>query len=108
MVKCCQPFPIHSWVDPPHVCKPSPYLAFHFRDCQTCFCLPLTLSNFGLQISLIPGTSHPKRWSLSSPCHPTSKDFTFNSNPLNLTLTGKAEVCLHQNAVSSPLSKNCI
>jgi hypothetical protein len=34
----------------------------------------------------------------------SSKPFTLDSNPLNLTLTGKSDVLLHQNALSSPLS----
>jgi hypothetical protein len=33
---------------------------------------------------------------------------TLNFNPLNLALTGKAEVCLHRNALSSTLSNNFI
>jgi hypothetical protein len=52
---------------------------------------------------LVPGTFHPKRWSLSSAICPALKHFLSNSNPLNLALTWKAEVCLHQNALSSPL-----
>jgi hypothetical protein len=62
------------------------------------------LVHLRLLIFLIPGTFHPKRWSLSSPRCPASKHFPLNSDPLNLALTGKAEVCLHQNALSSPLS----
>src|ERR1700733_10502406 len=103
MLKRCQSFPIHSWVDLPHVCDTSSCLTSHFRDCQNSFCLLLTLSNLRSLIFLIPGTFHPKRWSLSYPCCPASKHFHLNSNPLNLALTGKAEVCIHQNALSSPL-----
>ena len=33
----------------------------HFRGCQDCFCLLLTLSNFGSPMLLIPGIFHPKR-----------------------------------------------
>jgi hypothetical protein len=106
MVKRCQSFPspIRSWVDLPHVCDTSNYLAFHFRGCQNCFRLLLTLSTLGSLISLIPGTFHPKRWSLSSPRCPASKHLCLNSDPLNLALTGKPAVRLHQNVLSSPLS----
>jgi hypothetical protein len=90
MVKRCQSFPIRSWIDLPHVCNSSPCMAFHFRDCQNCFCLLITLSTLRSPISLIPGTFHPKRWSLRSPCCPASKHFRLNSNPLNLALAGKA------------------
>ncbi len=55
-------------------------------------------------IYLIPGTFHPKRWPLPSPCCPVSEYFTLNSYPLNLALTGKPEVCLHQNDLLFPLS----
>src|SRR6266852_6048510 len=99
-----QPFPIPSWVDPPHVCDSSRWVALHFRHCQNCFCLPLTSSIFTFTIFLIPGTFHPKRWSISSPRCPASNVFPLNSDPLNLALIGKAEVCIHPNALSSPLS----
>src|SRR6266852_9848156 len=104
MVKYCQSFPIRSWVYLPPVYYTSYCLAFHFRDCQNCFCLLLTLSGFSSPKFLIPGIFHPKRWSPSSPCCPASERFPLNSSPLNLALTGKAEVCLHQNAPSSPPS----
>src|SRR6266849_218835 len=97
-------FPIRSWVDLHHVCETSRCMAFHFPDCQNCFCLLLTLSNLLSLVFLIPGTSHPKRWSLPSPCCPTSVFFPSNSNPVKLALAGKAQVCLHQNALSSLLS----
>src|SRR6266849_9679348 len=76
-------------------------MAFHFRDCQNYFVLLIVLSTFGSPISLIPGTSHLQRWSLSSPHCPASELFPLISY---LALTGEAEVCLHQNALSSPLS----
>ena len=60
-------FPIHSWVDLRHVCDTSTCLAFHFRDYQTFFCLPPTSFIFPLKIFLIPGTFHPRRWSLAFP-----------------------------------------
>src|SRR6266436_96983 len=101
-----QLFPIRSWVDLPHVCKPSNWMAFHFRDCQNCFCPLITLSPFTYTISPIPDTFHPKRWSLSSPCCPASMNFTLFSNPLNLALTRKPEVCPHQNALSSLIFTN--
>jgi hypothetical protein len=41
---------------------------FHFRDCQSFFCLLITLSTLGSPISPIPGTFRPRQWSLSSPC----------------------------------------
>src|SRR6266852_4744954 len=101
----CQSFPIRSWVDlPHHVCNPSTCMPLRFQDCQNCFCLPLTLSASRLLVFLTPGTFHPKRWSLSSPRCPASKHFTFYSDPLNLALTGKSEICLHQIALSFPLS----
>src|SRR6266852_1909863 len=99
-----QSFPIRSWVDLPLVCDPSSGLAFHFQDCQNYFCLLLTLSNLGSLIFLIPGTFHPKRWSLSSSRCPASKYFPLNSDPLNLALIWKVQICLHHNALSSPLS----
>ena len=72
--------------------------------------LLLTLSTFGSLVFLIPGTFHPRRWPLSSesPLCPASKYFALNSNPLNLALTRKAEVCLHQTALSSLLSTSFI
>src|SRR6266852_9853572 len=97
-------FPIPSWVDLPHTCETSPCVAFHSRDCQNFFCLLITLSDFSFLLSLIPGTFHLKRWSISSPHCPASSIFTLDSDPLNLALIGKAEVCLQPNALSSPLS----
>src|SRR6266567_8818136 len=70
-VKTCrtgQFLPIHSWVDLRHVCDTSPCIPFHFRDYRDYFCLPPTSSVFGLEIFLIPGTFHPRRWPLASPC----------------------------------------
>src|SRR6266849_2044485 len=81
------PFPIRSWVDLPHVCDTSTYLAFLFRDCQNHFFLLLTLSSLTLLIFLIPGTFHPKRSSLSSPRCPASEHFSLDSNPIILALT---------------------
>src|SRR6266852_1116164 len=104
MMKRCQSFPIRSWMDLPRVCNPAFCLAFHFRGCQDCFCLLRTLSPLGSLVFLIPGTSHLKRWLLSSPCCPASEHFPLNSNPLNLALIWKAEVNPHQNALSSLLS----
>jgi hypothetical protein len=92
-------------VDLPHVCDTSRWKAFHFRDCQICFCLLLTLSPLSLKRFLTPGTFHPKQWSLSSPCCPASKHFTLDSYALNLDLTGKPQVRLHRNVISSPPSK---
>jgi hypothetical protein len=47
-------------------------LSNHFRDYRNYFCLPLTSSIFTFTIfpitDPIPDTSHPKRWSLPSPC----------------------------------------
>ena len=87
-----------------HVWNTSPCMAFHFQDCQTCFCRLITLSTLRSPIFLIPGTFHPKRWSPPFALCPASKYFPLDSNHLDLTLTGKAEVCLHRNALSSPLS----
>src|SRR6266849_3476505 len=105
-VKRCQPFPfpIRSWVDLPHVCDSSRWMAFYFRECQICFHLPITLSTFRSTIFPIPDTFHPKRWSLSSPRCPTSKDLNFNSDRLSLALTGKPDVRLHQIVLSFPPS----
>jgi hypothetical protein len=97
------PAVIRSWMDLPRVCNSSPWIAFLFRDCPDYSCLLLTLSSFGSIMSLIPGTFHPKRWSISSPCCPASNHFSLNSNPLNLALTGKPDDRLHQNVLSSPL-----
>jgi hypothetical protein len=66
------------------------------------------LERLSSSIFLIPGTFHPKRWSLSSPRRPASKNFALDSDPPNLALTGKAQVCHHQTAPSSPLSENFI
>src|ERR1700674_2864657 len=104
MVDRCQSFPIRSWMDLPHVCEDSDCLTFHFRDCQNCFCQLLTLSTFTLKIYLIRGTFHPKRSSLSSPCCPALNHSPLNSNRLNLALTGKLDVLLHRNVLSSLLS----
>ncbi len=41
-----------------------------------------------LIVSLTPDTFHPRQWPLSSPCCPASSHLTFDSNPLNLALTG--------------------
>src|SRR5882757_9096743 len=103
MLKRCRPFPslIRSWVDLPLVCTASHYLEYHFQDCQNCFCRPLAaFTPFGSLIFLIPGTFHPRRWSLSSPCCPTSEYFPLNSNPLNLAPTRKPDVRLPQNVLS--------
>jgi hypothetical protein len=51
-----------------HVCDSSPCLLFHFRDYRIYFCLPPTSSISLFSIFLIPGTFHPRRWSLASPC----------------------------------------
>src|SRR6266852_2552732 len=95
-------------MDLPHVWSTSRWIGLHFRDCQNCFCLLLTLSTFRLLIFLIPATFHPKRWSFSSPRCPGSEHFPLNSNPLDLALIGKAEVYPHQNALSSLLSTSLI
>jgi hypothetical protein len=39
-----------------------------FPGLRICFCLQPTSSSFTLSIFLIPGTFHPRRWSLASPC----------------------------------------
>ncbi len=39
-----------------------------FPGLQNYFYLPLTSSNFTFGVFLIPGTFHPRRWSLASPC----------------------------------------
>ena len=39
-------------------------MAFHFRPYRNCFYLPVALSRFTLSF-LIPGTFHPRRWSLA-------------------------------------------
>src|SRR6266478_4370374 len=96
--------PMRSWVDLPHVCESSSWMAFHFRDCQNCFCPLLISSTSTFLISLIPGTFHPRQWPLSSPCCPALKNFSFDSSRLNPALTGKADIRLHQNILSSPLS----
>src|SRR6266436_9044389 len=97
-------FPIPSWVDLPHVFLSSTWMAFHSRGCQNYFHLLLILSISTSLISLILGTFHPRQWPPSSPCCPASKHFSFNSNPLNLALIGKAAVYPHQTLPSYPLS----
>ena len=103
-----QSFPNRSWVDLPHICDNSFWMEFHFRGFKHCYCLLLTLSNFDSPIFLIPSTFHPKRWSLSSAHWQVLKRFPLDLTPLNLALTGKAEVGLHQSALSSPLSGDLI
>ena len=49
-------FLIRSWVDLHHVCKHSTCIAFHFRDYQNYFCLPLTL--FYLDLWTIPHSGY--------------------------------------------------
>jgi len=98
-----QSFLIRSWMDLPHVCDTSRCLAFYFRDCQNCFCLLITSSTFGSSIFLIQGTYHPKRWSLSFALCPASNHLPLDSDALNLALSGRAEVYLHQNVLLSPL-----
>ena len=61
-------FPIPSWVDLPHVWSISGWNASHSREYQRYFRLPLTSSIFALSIFLLPGTFHPRRWSLAFPC----------------------------------------
>src|SRR6266446_5895733 len=104
MVKHHLSFQIRSWADLPLICEASGWKAFHFRDCQNCFCPQLTLTTSTFLISLIPGTFHPRQWSLSSPCCPASEHFALNSNPLNPALTGQTDVRLHQSVLPSPLS----
>src|SRR6266481_6363663 len=104
MVKRCRSFPIRSWMDLPHVCDTSNCLAFHFWECQNCFCQLLSLSTFISIKYLIRGTFHPKRSSLSSPSCPALNHFPLDSNPLNLALAAKLDVFLHQDVLSSPLS----
>jgi hypothetical protein len=77
-----------------------PYPGF----CLIFFCLLLTLLALTSPLFPIPDTFHPKRSSLPSPCCPASNILYLNSNPLNLALTGKPDVRLHQNVLSSPLS----
>ena len=100
--------PDSFWADLSHVCEDSNCGAFHFWDCQNCFCLLLTLSPFRSMIFLIPDTFHPKRPSLSSPSCPISNHLSFYSNPVNLALTAKLDALLHQNVLSSPLSTNFV
>jgi hypothetical protein len=54
-----QPFPIHSWVDPPTVCDQSSWMPFHIRDYRSYFCQPLISIIFAFRISLIPDNFHP-------------------------------------------------
>src|SRR6266478_5903332 len=44
MTKHHQLLLICSWVDLPLICESSSWIAFHFRDCQNCFCPLLTLT----------------------------------------------------------------
>ena len=86
--------PDSFWMDLSHVCDTSSCLAFHFRDYQNYYYLLLTLSTSLSLVFLIPGTFYPMRWSLFSSCCPASKNFSSDSNPLNLALTGKPDVRL--------------
>ena len=52
MVKRYQSFPIPLWTDLPHVYETSTCVAFHFRDCQSCSSLLLTLSTSGSLINI--------------------------------------------------------
>jgi hypothetical protein len=60
--------------------------------------------SFGSTVFLIPGTFHPKRLSLSSPCCPALNNLPLDSNPLNLALTAKRDVLIHRGVLSSQLS----
>ena len=71
--------------------------------CQSCFYPLLTLSTFTFITLLTPGTSHSRQSSFSSLCCPASNHFTLNPNLLNLALTAKLDVVLHQTILSSLL-----
>ena len=95
----------HSRFVPGWICPTSAIPLVEFRSISrivkaTSVCCS-TQRNFTLMIFLIPGTFHPKRWSLSSPRCPASKHSTLYSNPLDLALTGKSKVCPYQNALYS-------
>ncbi len=62
-----------------------------FWDGKNYFYLPLTSSNFTFGVFLIPGISHLRQWSLSSPCCLASMHFTLDLNLVNLALTGEAD-----------------
>ncbi len=74
-------------------------------DYRNCSYLPLTSSIFTFVISLIPGTSHPRRWSLAYPHRTTaSKNFGLISNLLDLAPTQKNAFRPHRYALSFSLS----
>jgi hypothetical protein len=57
---------------------------------------PRSLNLYG-----IPGTFHPRRWSLACPHCPDSNTWTLNSFPLDLNRTEKADVRLYRHALFS-------
>jgi hypothetical protein len=65
-----------------------------FRDYRNYFCLPPTSPLFRFGQFLIPGTFRPTRWPLPFPRRPASNHFYFISYPVDLTLTGIANVRL--------------
>ena len=74
------------------VCNHSGWVAFHFRDDQSRFCLQETLSISPSGIFLFPGSFHPTRWSPAFPRRPDSKRLPLHSYPVNLTLIWRADV----------------
>ena len=86
-------------------------LQFHFIPFlrfQNFFCLRLTLSASTFRVFPMPGTSHRKQSSLVWPCWPTSHLSPLDSNPLDLTPTGKFDVHRRLSTSSSLLSLACI
>jgi hypothetical protein len=78
-------------------------MAFHFRQRQSYFRLPLTLSRFAFWMFLIPGIFHPRRWPPVCAHWPGSKAFPLDSNPLDLARISK--VHLSRSALFSLLLK---
>ena len=88
-------------MDPPFVCNNTLCGRFRIRVYRTYFCLALTSPNFTFMIFLIPCTSHPRQWSLSSPRLPALNYSCLTSNLLDLALIRKADVRIPRNALSS-------
>ena len=74
--------------------------------------LSTTTNLVEIELTDIPHSWYISRWSLSFPLYPSLEYFPLNSNPVNPALpvagAGKAEVCLYQNNLSSPLSGELI
>ena len=100
-----QSFPICSWVDLPHACNISIWMASHSQHYLTYFCPPPALFLFGLR-------RIPHSWHISPDAMITHLSaltrleiaYHLNLNSVNLAQNGKVDILLLQHELSSPLS----